>query len=90
MGPEILGTAMIERRLHPVTLPKLTRSELQELQHILVVAGDDRPSNLVTPLNLPARIIRMANEASVHGTRWADELPDLDSLALFGPEAPSD
>ena len=86
LGPEILGTAMIERRLRPATLPKLTRNELQELQHILVVAGDDRPSDMVTPLNLPARVIRMANEASVQGTRSADELPDLDSHGLFGPE----
>jgi 23S rRNA maturation-related 3'-5' exoribonuclease YhaM len=88
LGPEILGTAMIERRLHPVLLPKLTGIELRELQHIIVVAGDDRASSMVAPLNLSARVVRMANEASVQGTRWARELPDLDSTALFGPEAP--
>ncbi len=88
LGPEILGTVMLERRLHPVSLPKLTEIELQELQHMIVVAGDDRPSGLVTPRHLPATVVQMANDASVRGARWVDELPDLDSLAVFGPEAP--
>ncbi len=81
---------MLERRLHPVSLPKLTEIELQELQHMILVAGDDRPSGMVRPLHLPATVVQMANDASVRGARWVDELPDLDSLAVFGPDAPPD
>jgi len=89
LGPDNLGTVMLERRLHAVAPPLLSETELQELQHIIVVAGSERPAGGgVEPRHLPAMVVRMANDGSVRGATWAEGLQDLDSHELYGPELP--
>ena len=89
LGSDNLGTVMLERRLHAVAPPMLSEAELQELQHIIVVAGSERLSGGgVEPRHLPAMVVRMANDGSVRGAAWAEGLQDLDSHELYGPELP--
>ena len=90
LGPANLGTVMLERRLHTVSPAMLSEAELQELQHIIVVAGNDHPADGggVEPRHLPAMVVRMANDASVRGAALAEELQDFDSGDMYGPELP--
>ena len=85
VGPAVLGSALLQKRLGAAPVPVLSAEELEELQHIVVLASDDPPPDLVEPRNRQASVIRMANGLSMRGP--VDELPNLDVHGLFGPGA---
>ena len=81
LGPAVMGTVMLQRRLCPEAAPLLTTAELYELQHMQLVAGD---ANAVQPNTLSAKTIELADGASVQGAAAAVGLEDTDAIELFG------
>lgn len=80
IGPAVLGTVMLLQRLGPEGAQLLTVAELQELQHIQLVAG----GNPVQPNTLSAKTVELADGASVQGSAAAEDLTDDDAIGLFG------
>lgn len=81
LGPAVLGTAMLQQRLCSETAPLLTTAELQELQHIQLVAGD---TGIADAYSLSAKTVALANGVSVLGAVSAVELEDAHAIGVFG------
>jgi len=80
LGPDALGSIMLERRLRAPSAPVLTEAEVRELQHIVLAAG---PGSVV-PRTLAAKAIQLADAASVEAAQAVTNLDAVDVASLFG------
>lgn len=80
LGPAVLGTEMVARRLGAGSHPILGHNEVRELQHIMLAVGDTIPGR-----SLSAHAVRLADQACTAGVLGAIAMDDA-GIGLFGPK----